>query len=181
MNLPNTITMIRIALVPVFMIVALSGIPYASFVATVIFTIASITDGLDGYIARKYNLVTNFGKFVDPLADKLLVTSALLIFVEMGIMPAWAVMLVISRDLIISSLRMLAAARGRVIQAVFSGKLKTTVHIICIILLMLNILPLSIQTVAVWVMVIMSVYSCIDYMAKNIDILKDDIIDGGKK
>ncbi|MBR4878916.1 MAG: CDP-diacylglycerol--glycerol-3-phosphate 3-phosphatidyltransferase [Clostridia bacterium] len=181
MNLPNTITMIRIALVPVFMIVALSGIPYASFIATVIFTIASITDGLDGYIARKYNLVTNFGKFVDPLADKLLVTSALLIFVEMGIMPAWAVMLVISRDLIISSLRMLAAARGRVIQAVFSGKLKTTVHIICIILLMLNILPASIQTVAVWVMVIMSVYSCIDYMAKNIDILKDDIIDGGKK
>ena len=181
MNLPNTITMIRIALVPVFMIVALSGIPYASFIATVIFTIASITDGLDGYIARKYNLVTNFGKFVDPLADKLLVTSALLIFVEMGIMPAWAVMLVISRDLIISSLRMLAAARGRVIQAVFSGKLKTTVHIICIILLMLNILPPSIQTVAVWVMVIMSVYSCIDYMAKNIDILKDDIIDGGKK
>ena len=181
MNLPNTITMIRIALVPVFMIVALSGIPYASFIATVIFTIASITDGLDGYIARKYNLVTNFGKFVDPLADKLLVTSALLIFVEMGIMPAWAVMLVISRDLIISSLRMLAAARGRVIQAVFSGKLKTTVHIICIILLMLNILPPSIQTSAVWVMVIMSVYSCIDYMAKNIDILKDDIIDGGKK
>ena len=181
MNLPNTITMIRIALVPVFMIVALSGIPYASFIATVIFTIASITDGLDGYIARKYNLVTNFGKFVDPLADKLLVTSALLIFVEMGIMPAWAVMLVISRDLIISSLRMLAAARGRVIQAVFSGKLKTTVHIICIILLMLNILPPSIQTIAVWVMVIMSVYSCIDYMAKNIDILKDDIIDGGKK
>ena len=147
MNLPNTITMIRIALVPVFMIVALSGIPYASFIATVIFTIASITDGLDGYIARKYNLVTNFGKFVDPLADKLLVTSALLIFVEMGIMPAWAVMLVISRDLIISSLRMLAAARGRVIQAVFSGKLKTTVHIICIILLMLNILPPSIQTI----------------------------------
>ena len=176
MNLPNTITMIRIALVPVFMVVALSNIPNHDFIATVIFAIASITDGLDGHIARKYNLVTNFGKFVDPLADKLLVTAALLIFCETGIMPAWAVMLII-----ISSLRMLAAARGRVIQAVFSGKLKTTVHIICIILLMLNILPAAMQTFAVWVMVIMSVYSCVDYMMKNIDILKDNIKDGGKK
>ena len=181
MNLPNTITIIRIALVPVFMVVALSNIPNHDFIATVIFAIASITDGLDGHIARKYNLVTNFGKFVDPLADKLLVTAALLIFCETGVMPAWAVMLIISRDLIISSLRMLAAARGRVIQAVFSGKLKTTVHIICIILLMLNILPTSMQTLAVWVMVIMSVYSCIDYMMKNIDILKENIKDGGKK
>lgn len=181
MNLPNTITMIRIALVPVFMVIALSNIPNHDFIATVIFAIASITDGLDGHIARKYNLVTNFGKFVDPLADKLLVTAALLIFCETGIMPAWAVMLIIARDLIISSLRMLAAARGRVIQAVFSGKLKTTVHIICIILLMLNILPAAMQTFAVWVMVIMSVYSCVDYMMKNIDILKDNIKDGGKK
>ena len=181
MNLPNTITMIRIALVPVFMVVALSNIPNHDFIATVIFAIASITDGLDGHIARKYNLVTNFGKFVDPLADKLLVTAALLIFCETGIMPAWAVMLIIARDLIISSLRMLAAARGRDIQAVFSGKLKTTVHIICIILLMLNILPAVMQTFAVWIMVIMSVYSCVDYMMKNIDILKDNIKDGGKK
>lgn len=181
MNLPNTITLIRIALVPVFMIVALSDMPDSSLWATVIFAIASITDGLDGHIARKYNLITNFGKFVDPLADKLLVTAALLIFVERGIMPAWAVMVLIARDLIISSLRMLAAARGRVIQAVFSGKLKTTVHIICIIILMLGIAAENVQTILVWAMVIVSVWSCVDYMGKNIDILKDNITDGGKK
>ena len=132
MNLPNTITMIRIALVPLFMALALSDIPNAGFWATIVFVVASATDGIDGYIARKYNLITNFGKFVDPLADKLLVTSAILIFIQIGIMPAWAAMIIISRDLVISSLRMVAAAEGRVIQAVFSGKLKTTVHIICI-------------------------------------------------
>ena len=145
MNVPNAITILRIILVPFFMVAALSGSPNAAIISTVIFVIASITDGIDGHIARKYNLITNFGKFVDPLADKLLVTSAILIFVEQGVMPSWAAMIIIARDLVVSSLRMVASAQGRVIQAVFSGKLKTTVHVVCIVALLLNVFPQNIQ------------------------------------
>lgn len=180
MNLPNIITMIRIGLVPVFMLLALSGVSDSGLWATIVFVIASITDGIDGYVARKYNMITNFGKFIDPLADKLLVTSAVLIFVEMGIMPAWVAMIIIARDLVVSSLRMVGAAEGRVIQAVFSGKLKTMVHIICVVVLMLNIAPANIQSLLVYLMVAMSIYSGIDYVIKNKDIVKEGATEGGK-
>lgn len=181
MNVPNAITILRIILVPFFMVAALSGSPNAAIISTVIFVIASITDGIDGHIARKYNLITNFGKFVDPLADKLLVTSAILIFVEQGVMPSWAAMIIIARDLVVSSLRMVASAQGRVIQAVFSGKLKTTVHVVCIVALLLNVFPQNINMWLVWLMVIMSTYSGADYMLKNIDVLKEGVGQGGKK
>lgn len=172
--------MIRIGLVPVFMLLALSGVSDSGLWATIVFVIASITDGIDGYVARKYNMITNFGKFIDPLADKLLVTSAVLIFVEMGIMPAWVAMIIIARDLVVSSLRMVGAAEGRVIQAVFSGKLKTMVHIICVVVLMLNIAPANIQSLLVYLMVAMSIYSGIDYVIKNKDIVKEGATEGGK-
>lgn len=203
MNLPNKITCLRIALVPVFMAFALMGTGTTKFIALLVFVIASLTDSLDGYIARKYNLVTDFGKFVDPLADKLLVTAALLVFLQLQMMPAWAVMIILSRDLIVSSLRMVASAQGRVIQAVFSGKLKTTVHVICIVAMLMGLGtvqhfslgqvfdairgPLGtgagntiVQTVLNWVMVFMSAYSCIDYVYKNIDIIKNGLVKGGK-
>lgn len=203
MNLPNKITCLRIALVPVFMAFALMGTGTTKFIALVVFVIASLTDSLDGYIARKHNLITDFGKFVDPLADKLLVTAALLVFLQLQMMPAWAVMVILSRDLIVSSLRMVASAQGRVIQAVFSGKLKTTVHVICIVAMLMGLgtvqsfglgqifdairAPLGVtagtnvvQVVLNWVMVLMSVYSCIDYVNKNIDIIKDGLTKGGK-
>ena len=205
MNLPNKITCLRIVLVPVFMAFALMGTGATKFIALLVFVIASLTDSLDGYIARKYHLVTDFGKFVDPLADKLLVTAALLVFLQLQMMPAWAVMIILARDLIVSSLRMVAAAEGRVIQAVFSGKLKTTVHVVGIIIMLMGLgslegaitvtkvfdcirAPLAmvthttmLQSVITWIMVLLSAYSCVDYVYKNFDIIKDGLVKGGKK
>ena len=117
MNLPNKLTMLRILLIPVFMVVLYLGFPGATWVALAIFIIASLTDLLDGKIARKYNLVTDFGKFADPLADKMLTTAALLWFVECGQMPAWALLIVLIREFAVSGLRMIASDKGRVIAA----------------------------------------------------------------
>ena len=122
MNLPNKLTMLRIILIPVFMVVLYWGFPGANYVALAIFIAASFTDMLDGKIARKYNLVTDFGKFADPLADKMLVTAAMLWFVEIGQMPAWALLIVIVREFAVSGLRMIASDKGRVIAAGWSGK-----------------------------------------------------------
>ena len=123
MNLPNKLTMLRILLIPVFMLVLYWGFPGATWAALAVFVIASLTDLLDGKIARKYNLVTDFGKFADPLADKCLVTAAMLWFVEIGQMPAWALLIVIVREFAVSGLRMIASDKGRVIAAGWSGKL----------------------------------------------------------
>ena len=125
MNLPNKLTMLRIILTPVFLAVLYWGFPGADYAALAIFIIASVTDLLDGKIARKYNLVTDFGKFADPLADKILVVAAMLWFVERGRMPAWMVMIVITREFAVSGLRMIASDNGRVIAAGWSGKVKT--------------------------------------------------------
>lgn len=140
MNLANKLTLIRIFLVPVFLIfLAVKGIPYGTFIATFIFILASLTDKLDGYIARSRNQITNFGKFMDPLADKLLVTSALISLVELQVIPAWAAIIIIAREFAVSGLRSIAAAQGKVIAASWWGKIKTVIQIIAIILLLLQV------------------------------------------
>lgn len=140
MNLANKLTLIRIFLVPIFLIfLAVKGIPYGTFIATFIFILASLTDKLDGYIARSRNQITNFGKFMDPLADKLLVTSALISLVELQVIPAWAAIIIIAREFAVSGLRSIAAAQGKVIAASWWGKIKTVIQIIAIILLLLQV------------------------------------------
>ncbi|MBW6409720.1 CDP-diacylglycerol--glycerol-3-phosphate 3-phosphatidyltransferase [Clostridium weizhouense] len=140
MNLANKLTLIRIFLVPVFLIfIAVKGIPYGSFIATFIFILAALTDKLDGYIARSRNQVTNFGKFMDPLADKLLVTAALICLVEMQIVPSWAAIIIIAREFAVSGLRTIAAAEGKVIAASWWGKIKTVIQIVAIVLLLLKV------------------------------------------
>ena len=171
MNLPNKLTMLRILLIPVFMVVLYLGFPGADYVALAIFIVASLTDLLDGKIARKYNLVTDFGKFADPLADKMLTTAALLWFVENGQMPAWALLIVIVREFAVSGLRMIAADKGKVIAAGWSGKVKTASTMACIILMFLPI-PAVVNTVCVWVIAITTLYSGVEYFVQNKDAIQ---------
>ena len=173
MNLPNKLTMLRILLIPVFMVVLYWDFPGATWVAVAIFIIASFTDLLDGKIARKYNLVTDFGKFADPLADKMLVTAALLWFVEIGQMPAWALLIVLVREFAVSGLRMIASDKGRVIAAIaaaWSGKVKTASTMVCIVLMFLPI-PGWLNTVCVAVIAITTLYSGVEYFVLNRDII----------
>ena len=140
MNLANKLTVLRMLLVPIFLIfIVVKDIPYGTFIATFIFIIASITDKLDGYIARSRNQITNFGKFMDPLADKLLVTTALISLVEFGVVPSFAAIIIIAREFAVSGLRTLAAADGKVIAASWWGKIKTVIQIIAIILLLIEV------------------------------------------
>ena len=126
MNLPNKISLARICLIPVFLIVLMTeAIPYRDLWAAIIFAVASLTDGIDGHIARKYNLITDFGKFLDPLADKLLVSTALICFVELGRMPAWMAVVIIAREFIVTGLRSVAASKGVILAAIMTGKIKT--------------------------------------------------------
>ena len=171
MNLPNKLTVLRIALIPVFMAVLYWGFPGANYAALVIFILASLTDLLDGKIARARNLVTDFGKFADPLADKMLVTAAMLWFVEIGQMPAWALLIVICREFAVSGLRMLASDAGRVIAAGWSGKVKTASTMVCVVLMFLPI-PAVLNTVCVWVIVVTTLYSGVEYFAKNKDVFR---------
>ena len=140
MNLANKLTMIRIFLVPVFLVfITVKDIPYGSIIATVIFIIASLTDQLDGYIARSRNQITNFGKFMYPLSDKLLVTAALVSLVELKLVPGWAVVVILAREFAVSGLRTLAASDGIVIAASWWGKIKTVTQMIAIIILLLKV------------------------------------------
>ena len=170
MNLPNKLTFLRILLIPVFMVVLYWGFPGAGYVALAIFIIASLTDLLDGKIARARNLVTDFGKFADPLADKMLVTAAMLWFVETGRMPAWALLIVICREFAVSGLRMLAADKGKVIAAGWSGKVKTASTMACIVLMFLVQIDL-LDTLCVWVIVLTTLYSGVEYFAKNKEVI----------
>ena len=138
MNLPNKLTLFRIFLIPIFILVMLLNIPSKYLIACIIFIVASITDAMDGHIARKYNLITDFGKFMDPLADKLLVISALICMIEVGLVPAWMVIIIVARELTVSILRAIAAADGKVIAASGGGKLKTISQMISIPLLLLG-------------------------------------------
>ncbi|MDS0524874.1 CDP-diacylglycerol--glycerol-3-phosphate 3-phosphatidyltransferase [Clostridium sp. SHJSY1] len=140
MNLANKLTLGRIFLVPVFLLfIAAKAIPYGTFIATFIFILASLTDKLDGYIARSRNQITTFGKFMDPLADKLLVTSALISLVELQVVPAWAAFVIIAREFAISGLRTIAASEGKIIAASWWGKIKTVIQIVAIIVLLLQV------------------------------------------
>lgn len=177
MNLPNKLTILRVILVPVFlMFQLLDPIPgYSKWFALGIFIIASLTDLLDGKIARKYNLVTNFGKFMDPLADKLLVCSALICFAYQGTLSPWVVILIIAREFIISGFRLIAADNGVVIAASYWGKFKTVFQIVmsCFIIGDIDNPIMRILTVIlIWVATILTFVSLVDYIIKNKDILK---------
>ena len=198
MTTANKITMVRILMIPFFIYFALQYDKTSLIIALVLFCLASVTDFLDGYIARKYNQVTDFGKFVDPLADKLLVTAALLIFIEKGIFPAWMVFIVIAREFIITSLRNVAAAKGKVLAASWTGKVKTCVQIAGIIIdfFVLIIIsnrdinellssqfvpndglnPILVTNIVAWVVTLVTIYAGIDYMVKNWDLVKDGAV-----
>lgn len=177
MNLPNKLTILRIIMIPFFVLFMLldgGANQTYRYIAAVIFIVASFTDLLDGKIARKYNLVTNFGKFMDPLADKLLVCSGLICFVGLGQLPAWFVIIIISREFIISGFRLVASDNGVVIAASYWGKFKTVSQMIMSVLLIVNIPALSILTTIFSVIaLILTVVSLIDYIAKNYRVLTE--------
>ena len=214
MTTANKITLTRICMIPFFIYFAsqpmLSGdferaivnFPTNTIIALVLFCVASFTDFLDGYVARKYNQVTDFGKFVDPLADKLLVTSALVLFAEQGAMAGWMVCVILARELIITSLRVVAANKGRVLAATWTGKVKTCVQIGGIIVIYLYYIligaagsdalnsadgmtgttvfitgePDMLLTIVGWVITLVTIYSGYDYLRKNWDIIKDGAV-----
>ena len=176
MNLPNKLTLIRVAMIPFFVFFMLTDYagPVSKWIALAIFIIASLTDLLDGKIARKYNLVTNFGKFMDPLADKLLVCAAMICLVEMAKLPAWMIIIIISREFIISGFRLIASDNGVVIAASCWGKFKTVFQMLMIILLIADIQNSIVQVITVvfvWIALILTVVSLIDYLIKNKGVL----------
>lgn len=203
MNLPNKLTMLRVILIPFYVFFLMTDVvgKAGMWIALGIFAVASITDFFDGKIARKYNLVTNFGKFMDPLADKLLVSSALICFIELNLLPAWFVIVIIAREFVISGFRLIASDNGVVIAASWWGKFKTAFQMILIILVMLiqgcgrnmfwseflyseyravdmiqtvNFSIWSwIATIVAWISFILTIVSLIDYLVKNKDIMKD--------
>ena len=196
MNLPNKITVARILLIPIMIIIPylniqgtipIGGITYSNLIILAIFLVASLTDFLDGYLARKNNQVTTFGKFLDPIADKLLVLSALIMLVEMGKIPAWIPIIIAAREFIVSGIRMLAAGEGNVIAASWYGKVKTVSQMVAISLAFIDTsafmeftkgelansaLPLNIlMSAAMLVSVVMTIFSGVDYFIKSKDII----------
>ena len=188
MNLPNKLTIFRVILIVPFVILLLGG--YAQwgwfqtvfggiaditdYIALAIFIIASLTDMLDGKIARKCNLVTNFGKFMDPLADKLLVCAALICLIELDRIPAWIVIIIISREFIISGFRLIAADNRVVIAANYWGKFKTTFQMVMVCLMIVNLESLTVLTqIVMWIALALTVISLVDYILKNKGVLFD--------
>lgn len=188
MNIPNQITISRIILIPLFMIFLLvpfnwgewsilgAVIPVHHFIAAIIFIIASATDWLDGYYARKHNLVTNMGKFLDPLADKLLITAAFVSLVGLDMFPAWAAIVVLSREFAVTGLRLVASGEGEVIAASIWGKWKTVSQIIAAAALLLHnmifeLMNIPFATIMIYVAVILTVFSGVDYFVKNKHVL----------
>ena len=178
MNLPNKLTIFRVILIPFFVVFLLldpSNQTYR-YIEDAIFIIASLTDMLDGKIARKYNLVTNFGKFMDPLADKLLVSAAMICLIATGQLAAWIVIVIISREFIISGFRLIASDNGIVIAASYWGKFKTVFQMLMIIVLIANIqMPFFtvLGTILIYVALVLTIVSLIDYIVKNKDVLKE--------
>ena len=177
MNLANKITILRILLIPIFVVLLLIPFPNHNYAAAFVFILAASTDSLDGYIARKRNEVTNFGKFIDPLADKLLVASALIGLVEMGKVSSAAAIIIISREFIITGFRLLAVTEGKVIAASWWGKLKTVTQIIAIVALILDNFPfryinIPFDGIALYLAVIITIISGVDYIFMNKDIFK---------
>ena len=175
MNLANKLTMLRILMIPVFIAVLVYSkdrdIVYR-YIALGIFIIASATDALDGYVARRYNMITDFGKLMDPLADKILVSSALIILIELGNISSWIVSIVIAREFIISGIRLIATEKNIIIAASPLGKLKTVSQMLSVILMLLSIKAISLITdLSIWLMCILSVVSLLDYIIKNKKVL----------
>lgn len=190
MNVPNKITLSRIFLIPIFIIImsvsfdwgqwdiGSTSLPVSHFVAAIIFIVAAGTDFLDGHYARKYNLVTNLGKFLDPLADKLLVSAALILLVEIGLAPAWVVIIIISREFAVTGLRLVAAGEGIVLAASHMGKLKTATQLIAISLLLLHNFPFSFMdfplgTILLYIAMVITAISGYDYFVKNWHVMRD--------
>jgi len=179
MNIANKLTILRVLLVPVFVTVLMTNVlsePFSKYVALIIFIVAAATDFLDGHIARSRNLITTFGKFMDPLADKLLVTAALIALTSMKLVPAWIVVVIISREFAVSGLRTLAANKGVVIAASWWGKIKTVIQMVAIILALVNIIMESglltnITSVAMYAAAIITIISGWDYFAKNSNVI----------
>lgn len=172
MNLPNKLTMARVVMIPLFLLLLYLGMDWP---ALIVFVAASLTDMLDGKIARKYHLVTDFGKFADPLADKLLVTSAFVWFVEVGIMPAWICFVILAREFIVTGLRIVAIEKGRVIAAGMLGKVKTTVQMVSIVLILIPQVRQTLPTLILvlnYAVVLLTLWSGADYLAKNFDLIR---------
>ncbi len=173
MNLPNRLTILRVLLIPVFLVALYMGYRY---LAVGIFIFASATDWLDGYIARKYNLITNFGKFMDPLADKLLVSAAIIAMIELNLLASWIVIILISREFIITGFRLVAASNNLVIAAGFWGKIKTVTQMAMIIVVLID-LPYApamyLGQILIWGSVIFTIVSAVEYVVKNIHVLKE--------
>ena len=178
MTTASKITMVRIFMIPFFIVAALINFTGHDYVALAIFIVAAVTDSLDGYVARHYNQVSTFGKFIDPLADKLLVTAALLIFVEQQQMASWAVMIVIAREFAVTGLRLVAMEDGTVIAAGISGKVKTALSMVCICIMFLpihaNVLfaGLTVDNICAVLIVLVTVYSGVEYFVVNREVLK---------
>lgn len=187
MNLANKITMIRICMIPLFMIAYMIDFPYHNFSACLIFALAALTDGVDGYVARNYNMVTDFGKFIDPLADKLLIAAALICFVGSGEIAAYMAVIIIAREFMVTGLRTIAMSKGVVIAASMTGKIKTCIQIIAVISVFLfgrnpdfgkytlEFMGRSFSPgyIAMFIATIYTVYSGVEYLAKNRELLKD--------
>ncbi len=175
MNLPNKLTVLRVIMIPFFVLFMLTDLGGAAgkYISLAIFVVASMTDWLDGNLARKYNLVTNFGKFMDPLADKLLVCSALICLIEKGRLAAWIVIIIIAREFIISGFRLVASDNGVVIAASYWGKFKTVFQMIMVILLILDLggAFAVIETIVTWIALALTIISLVDYVVKNKSVL----------
>lgn len=175
LNLPNKITIARVLMIPFFVLfMFLPQIENARWIAGGIFIFAAITDFIDGYLARKYNLITNFGKFMDPLADKLLVSSALICFVELNLIPSWIVIVIISREFIISGFRLIASDNGVVLAASWWGKIKTNLQMIMSILLIFDFNHSffnTLEVIFIYAALLLTVISLADYMIKNRKVL----------
>ena len=184
MTLPNILTCVRVLLIPVFMVLAYQNNMPCDIAALIVYVVACLTDYVDGYLARKNNQVTNFGKFMDPVADKLLVMAALLIFIEDGTIPAWAVAIILGREFIVSALRMVAASEGLVIAANMWGKAKTMITMITLIFLLCPIGPIllgpvSLQDIMIWITVIVTAISGTTYITDNFAVIKDGFTQKG--
>ena len=174
MNLPNKITIFRMCMIPFFLVFFLiDSIPYSNWIALAVFIVACLSDALDGYIARKYQQVSDFGKFLDPLADKLLTIAAMAMFCEWGSFPAWALMIVLTREFAVSGLRMVAGPKGKVIAAGKSGKFKTASSMIGLCVLMAFPTVVWLNWIVVGMIVITTVYSGVEYFIQNWKVLWD--------
>lgn len=185
MNIANKLTILRIILIPFFIIcfyietlnqeLILFGLTttYANILGLIIFSIAAITDWFDGYLARKLNLISDFGKFMDPLADKMLTTAAFLVFINQGLLSSWIVFIILTREFIVSGLRMSAAAKGVVIAAAASGKFKTVLQFILVIILLLHPVLTVTNVILIYAMTVATVFSGVEYVMKNLNVFNE--------